>query len=560
MAKINILPSWTQKVTVEATGRDPLGLSRVSAIITDYLLKGIITQTDRARYYSFYCWALWHISRNGVPSRQRDFIDYFRRLEAFMALSTLEHSPSTSPVGVVAVRVRLQKGKQEKEVECDFKVLPSNSLGGYGQYYAGSLFNLGLTQRLAGIDQVAPGYGEELAKLYQCSVEKTPYLKKSHDQRTTVPLKEFLDSSSAFSLDAVSDSENEAERNKLIDLFFSGGDPHAQEANWLRRSTLGQILHVVSLYEKSGVPIDLNKPINAMPLKRKVDAIDWYLAYSVYYYHSLWLANDKIVPYQPPKTFELCHSLWKQFCLQQFLTQALEQLLVSVIDLAGSKSEGLSLDEILSGLLQDGFYSVLEACRVKDPSPCGLMAAFKIDGIPNREKSLQLQQSMGLASKVSEVSILNMKGEDAASRAGKAVLLLAMLYGKWRGMTDDPAFSMTVHHAGNELWFGKIMSDLDSWLERGQTWPGVLREFINTFVLDQHDKIMFEKRRLDSCWLERNESKFIKIQDYEAEWRASRHRNVVSILRDLNLLAENKAGRLVLTSGGKKLLNKLFSE
>ena len=39
---------WTKRVVTEYTGRDPLGLSRVSDVIADYLLKGITTQTTRS--------------------------------------------------------------------------------------------------------------------------------------------------------------------------------------------------------------------------------------------------------------------------------------------------------------------------------------------------------------------------------------------------------------------------------------------------------------------------------------------------------------------------------
>lgn len=48
-----MLPRWTKRVVTETGGRDPLGLSRVANSITDFLLTGIITTTDRARYYSF---------------------------------------------------------------------------------------------------------------------------------------------------------------------------------------------------------------------------------------------------------------------------------------------------------------------------------------------------------------------------------------------------------------------------------------------------------------------------------------------------------------------------
>jgi hypothetical protein len=40
-------------------------------MITDYLLRGIITTTSRARYYSFYPWALWHIEKTECPGAIR---------------------------------------------------------------------------------------------------------------------------------------------------------------------------------------------------------------------------------------------------------------------------------------------------------------------------------------------------------------------------------------------------------------------------------------------------------------------------------------------------------
>jgi hypothetical protein len=128
-------------------GRDPLGLSRVSQIITDYLLTGIITTTDRARYYSFYCWDVWHTGKEDQPSKFQDFVDGFRRREAVMALATRADNPESSPVGVVAVDAHIQAGKEAKEFNCNFRVLPSNQLGGYGQYYGGSLNQLGLTNQ-----------------------------------------------------------------------------------------------------------------------------------------------------------------------------------------------------------------------------------------------------------------------------------------------------------------------------------------------------------------------------------------------------------------------------
>lgn len=137
------IPKWTKHVVTELGGRDPRGLSRVSFAITDYLLKGIITTTSRARYYSFYPWSLWHVEESEQPKRYAEFTSAFRRREAFIALATLQHNTdSASVVGADAVRPRLGKYSESKEVDTNFAVLPSNMMGGYGQYYGGSLYAL----------------------------------------------------------------------------------------------------------------------------------------------------------------------------------------------------------------------------------------------------------------------------------------------------------------------------------------------------------------------------------------------------------------------------------
>jgi hypothetical protein len=139
------IPKWTKYVVTELSGRDPLGMSRVSGWITDNLLSGIITQTNRARYFSFYPWVLWHIEKTESPVRYTGFAAAFRRREAFLALATLKHDPNSgSVVGANLIRPKLAKFSETGDVDTNFGVLPSDGLGGYGQYYGGSLYELGL--------------------------------------------------------------------------------------------------------------------------------------------------------------------------------------------------------------------------------------------------------------------------------------------------------------------------------------------------------------------------------------------------------------------------------
>src|ERR1700733_6222577 len=177
--KLDILPQWTKRVVTELGGRDPLGLSRVGQLLTDLLLPGITTQTNRARYYGLYCWILWHIQEQERPQRWEEFVHAFQRREAAVALSTLVNDIDTSPVGVEAAKRRLAEGEATGEINTSFQVLPSNPLGGFGQYYAGSLYALGLTHRPGDkMFRVTDDLGKKLALAIEDSVANTPYIRR----------------------------------------------------------------------------------------------------------------------------------------------------------------------------------------------------------------------------------------------------------------------------------------------------------------------------------------------------------------------------------------------
>jgi hypothetical protein len=128
-----IQPIWTKRVVTEGSGRDPLGLSRVGYTIKDFLLSSN-TNNTRARYYSFYTWALWHIEREECVRSDHEFAAAFWRREAAMAAIAMAHDPVTSPIGVKAVRCRYESGVETGLFDCDLFVahqvssLPSYSL------------------------------------------------------------------------------------------------------------------------------------------------------------------------------------------------------------------------------------------------------------------------------------------------------------------------------------------------------------------------------------------------------------------------------------------------
>jgi hypothetical protein len=531
------------------TGRDPLGLSRVAQTITDYLLTGIITQTDRARYYSFYCWALWHIQMEESPKRFQDFVDGFRRREAAVALATVLNNEETSPVGVTAVRTMINEGRTAGRFNSDFRVLPSNQLGGYGQYYSGSIYQLGLTHRLEdGMDRVTEGNAETLADTFHDSVKETPYIKKRLFLEKAVTLRELELSKQFLTIDALSEPFCIKERELLRQLFFSFGEKKPGDRELLRRQTLAQILHIVSEYEANGNPAHFGE-------------IDRHLVYPPYYYGVLQFDDDSTSTYHCPEKFEVCRTLWRQYCLQQFVTQAIESLMYAVLETVGSESGGLSLEETISRLIGSDFLSILKdvtgnTCKY----PWQLLGTFNVDKIPEERDSKKLQKRFSIPADMSEAEILNIDEKSPATALAVTVLLLACIYGKWRGVKNDIGCSYVVQHAGHELWMGYVIPFLDTWLKKDTTWDVTLHFMIEGFIINQHDRIMYEKRRLDSCWLSRIEGKIVKEQDYDPRWRSSRHRNAVTILRDLGFVDVDVDMLILITKDGRKVLQKVLKD
>jgi hypothetical protein len=541
------LPSWTQRAVIEATGRDPLGLANVSnRVITDFLLPGITTQTSRARYYSFYVWSLWHIQQTQPPKRFGDFQEYFQRRESAFAIATVLHGEKNSPVGVDTVNKHLDHARAEGEINTAFQVL-QNPLGGYGQYYVGSLKNLGLVMSREHADVALDGMGTQLAEAFHASVVGTPYIRKQHFKEVRVPLEDLEASSKAYNLNAIRWEAGKQERLLLKQLFFELDDNGEAGRLKNRRWSLMQILHLLDLYEQRGIKI-------------ADEDLDDVLIYWPHYYGLLFESKRKPIRYSSPASCESVHALWRQFVLHQFTTLALEYLLRAMLDTLAIHRNGLELEELIRELLSPEFYAALKrragsACvRPKD-----LLARIGVSEVPDEKTSVALQNTLIPGHTHSEVAWMDDEASTPAGWLVSGIGLLAVLYGKWRGIQSDKAFHDVAKAAGNELWFGSLAGTLDHWLDEGVNWEVCLFELLSRFILERHDQVMYQKGRLDSCWINRTGGKLTKEQDIWPDVHASRHYNALTILEDL-CLVEHGEGTIHVTAEGRRLMTSLLKE
>lgn len=534
---------------MDGSGRDPLGLSRVSDALTNFLLPNIITTTDRARYYSFYTWAIADIEalRNS-NGRRILFEEEFRRREAAFALaSRLGQKVDLPIVGYVQVNQMLASPDDEDNLDTNFRVLPSNPIGGLGQYYAGCLRGLDLVR----VDEngewvVSPGLGKKLAGAFASAAAKSPYLSGAWRNKARVPKVVLESSAKAFSLDALSERPADVEREMLVRMFFNLGESPSATRPLNRQATLGMYLHVLKTCEDAGVEVTLHD-------------VDGGVIFWPHYYSGMADDGHDLIPYQTPQPFAEAHAFWRQFCAHQFLAFALEEFLAAVLDALSPHPEGLTKPELLDRLAGSGMAQDLEkVTKSKCNTPSALLRAVGVEEVPDVAVCLEVTKKYDGDAKINEWSICWDRDVSPQTRLGRAILLLALLYGKWRGRKDEGVLLRVADEAKGELWLGTIFPWLDGWLTEEMDWKQAL-EHILDWITMRHDQVKFQKRKLDASWFEVANGRFTKQQDIVPGFRASRHGNATTVLQDLGLITH--AGihdPLVLTTKGKQILEEVL--
>lgn len=542
-------PQWTRRVAMEGSGRDPLGLSRVSDALTNFLLPNIITTTDRARYYSFYTWTIADIvgGRNAKAGKV-SFEDEFQRREAAFALSSRLGQKTDLPiVGIRQVDNILASADEGGNVDTDFRVLPSNSTGGLGQYYGGCLHALGLIEINEDGDWASLSErGRKLAEAFAAATAKASYLTGNWRNKPRVPKSVLNESAKFFSLDALAGRPADAERELLISMFFNLGESPSATRPLNRQATLGMFLHVLKACEDAGIKVT----------RREVDrgAVFW-----PHYYSGLADEDNDLLAYHPEPAFTEAHAFWRQFCAHQFLAFALEEFLAAVLDALSLRPEGLTeaalLDELVSREFVKDLESVMEA---EVGTPAELLQAVGIGDVPDVATCLEVMKRFGGDALVDEWSICWDRDVSPQTRLGRTMLLLAILYGKWRGRNDEDALLRVADEAKGELWLGTIFPWLDAWQAEQLDWRQAVEQLLGWTAI-RHDQVKFQKRKLDASWFELANGRFIKQQDITPGFRASRHPQTTTVLQDLGLI--NHAGLdepLILTKRGKQVLHEVI--
>lgn len=541
-----LFPKWTEREVVEGGGRDPLGLSRVSDIFVDRLLPAIITTTDRARYYSFYPWAIREMEDSGEADDDQ-FVEGFRRREAAFAVASKIGKTTELPiVGITQVNAKMGGLVDVGELDTAFPVLPSSDLGGLGQYYHGCVARLGIADYGAETFLTTfEGRGEKLAAAFAQSISKTPIAKLAPEDWVRIPAKILQDSARLFSLDGLREPEARAERDLLTRMFLELDEDTPSDSPLHRQAAIGQLLHVVEAYREHEIEF---------PRKE----VDRYALFWPHYYGKLYDPDGDGIDYEPPASFASDSAFWRQFCAHQFFTYTAEDFLQAILDALSTVPDGLRRGELIDALLETEFIGDLEACLgAETRGPADLLEFFGFEE-GTAEEAMESRENFSGDYALSEWNLIHGEFDPAPStRLARSFAVWAQLCAKWR-WSGDEALEEVLLNANQEWSLGTCFIWGDQWEQDQPDWKAALDTMLDMFLV-RHEEIKYQKHKLDASWFEQSGDRYLKIQDLRVQFRASRHRNMATVLQDLGLLEDGTLDDPLLpTKQAKKHLKEIL--
>mgnify|MGYP006100041197 FL=1 len=149
----SIVPFFSERMNF-IRGLDPLGLQNTSDSTFSILLPGLNNVTGRIRYYSFYCWLLDEYSKRVGSTDPIEQIKFIRTAEYIIALSSQFYSSNNGSIpGSNYAKLEIQnKEINVHDLNAGIYKLDGTTAntywnfrwGAFGQYYLGSMRNIGI--------------------------------------------------------------------------------------------------------------------------------------------------------------------------------------------------------------------------------------------------------------------------------------------------------------------------------------------------------------------------------------------------------------------------------
>lgn len=526
-------PFWTDEVIIEKGGRYPLLLNRFHDHLEDYLIKGIVSVTDRLRYISYCCWIIGDIQNNIKPERYPDFVEAFRRREGALAIGTRLLEPKTVMGNYTTYGRDVMRGVVE-EVNCDyktsFKILPSNELGAYGQYYKGTMQNWGLTfVNEDGIVQLTD-LGFKLYLIMDSIYEDSEYY-KNHKGENEVPGKVLIKWAELNEYDNITDDLHINERKFYREVIFHLDTKSVIDG---RRDTFAMYLECIEKLETS----------NCIFNEEYLNDIFFYLKYEG--------VNKNIINFNFSIDVENTRFIWEIYEMHAHFRWWISEYFRMFLRLLLGSSEGLTIEEVFNCINIEEFNDLIFDYTNIEKNYYEMNFGAFLDYMNEVYNTDEFLWESWLTFNSREGEIYGF-----SQVAAGLIMMIALFNKRYEHIKIDSRYINVKMKLSEDYSFSSVL-DICEGLQ-GKSILEVLELLLRQFVIRQHNSAMYEKHDLRRCWFTVSGEKYLYQADASSIWRPAKHNIICNFLFDMGLAVPTEDS-FVLSDEGKEFYKFLKDE
>jgi hypothetical protein len=551
-------PKWIEKIYVEEEGEDFLGLRSVQANITEYLLPGIITTTDRARYYSFYSWLLHEYKENHPNSLT--LAKFIKRRERIFALANLVFDReggygkgTASLFGTRKLNRVLDSVGGKKRIPLSTEDYIQATMGGYAQY-SGIMRSLQIIKDSDEAIELLPK-AKLLAESFEKAIAGTKYYKQRFmfDETDTIDRDVLLEYGEKCYLSGLANSH---ERQVVLDVLF-GFDakiylpkPESAIPTFGNMSlSLGLILDMI--YQSK-------TPFDNQEFRR-------FIMYS---------SCSDFKEYRPAYTFVQVLSHWRMFQLREHYVHAIYEMWIFFLDVL--KTQGpVSFQQFIKCVDDIDISTLRSPLKFRKNSKFSsirvaalIQTIFQQSGIDTKQIDAgYIQFANQFSVIINEEEIERERNADEASQEQdllSALLTLISIFLRLKGifkLGETSSWFWAQEGGARRRSMELFMYQLDQYISEDKSLLEMLEWIFRDYVVAQHTITALEK------WRQREVNTFHFSNDnglYECRrmdhntYTAARFVQAYSMIVDLGLVKFDSEDVPKLTKIGKDTLRRVM--
>jgi hypothetical protein len=551
-------PTWNKPIKEYDIARDPLGISRVNDRMIGELIQGFTVTTPRARYYSFYVWAIEQIGKNKLAKNDREFKNMFYDFERLYMMSCVAHEEGSKENHKEITGVEAGREVWKKELDkiaMNFTYF-GNRLGGFGQNYRGSIFNIGLiTQEIDDEYEKPSKTGYEIIKKFDELVKETKFL--SCYKKQTISKKELLEIGEKLCLCKLKTQKN-SEREALINLLFG------MMVEKTRHSTLRQESLVLTL--------DVIRQIQDKKYTNSQDFLD------AIYYRQIKIDKENQEITIPSKLDETSKK-WKIVKAHDNYALASGAILQSFLEYLDKNPKGKTIEEFINSCnlkLDDEINQLFNTNKTykKESLQELIQTVLNKNNIKTNsqliEQSKQYNKIIKISSKINEhvfveniEELVDFKNLEIGKTVINSILLVILTGLRFYSITktDDSSIRWLKRLEKQDLGVLGFTDFVSEQINKNKNLEEFIQKFIQKFVITQAESIFKEKLRSNTanpkCWFHKSGSNYIRDREHYSEHRNIRFSSAISLLHDLDILNKTDSS-ITCTKQSQKILESVL--